>query len=173
MNLKSFIINDNNNYNESIKNWINPKAFIKAELLYRLSRDGEEISKFHELCDNKGATLSLLEIENGNKLGIFTPLSWDNHSDKKIDMETFIFNLNKNQKYKKYNNNKYSIYCRNNFGPWVYCFRFFKEKMKKVKHQGLGINEVYEKGSELFPNNNICDKYFNVKEVEVFKIIIE
>ena len=35
-----------------MKNWISPNNNIKAELLYRLSRDGEKISKYHQLCDN-------------------------------------------------------------------------------------------------------------------------
>ena len=34
---------------------------------------------------------------------IYTPLSWDSSSGRKDDMETFIFNLNKNKKYKKLN----------------------------------------------------------------------
>ena len=66
--INSIIIGDNNNYNESLKNWINPKAFIRAEILYRLTRDGEEISTFHKLCDNKGKTLTLMETEEGNKV---------------------------------------------------------------------------------------------------------
>ena len=90
-----------------------------------------------------------------------------------MDMETFIFNLNKCQKYKKYNNKKYSIYCDNSFGPWVYRFGFYNSKMKKVKHQGLDINTVYENGSDILPNKSNSDKYFNLKEVEVFKILIE
>ena len=39
-NLDSLIIKDNNNYNHYIKNWISPNSKIKANLLYRLSRDG-------------------------------------------------------------------------------------------------------------------------------------
>lgn len=50
-NMDSLIID--NNYNSTIKNWINPNIKIRANLLYRLSRDGPEISTFHNLCDNK------------------------------------------------------------------------------------------------------------------------
>ena len=52
-NLDSSII-DNNKYNSTLKNWINPNMKIRANLLYKLSRDGPEISTFHDLCDNKG-----------------------------------------------------------------------------------------------------------------------
>ena len=91
------------NYNLSLKNWINPSKKIKAELLYRLSDNADNSSTFHELCDNKGPTLTLFHVNDGNIVGIYTPLSWDSSSEWKKDMETFIFNLNKNQKYKKIN----------------------------------------------------------------------
>ena len=115
----SLIINNNIEYYKLIKNWINPDKKIEGELLYRLSRDGDQISTFHSLCDNKGHTLTLFETKEGNKGGIYTPLSWDSKSDWKNDMETFIFNLNKNQKYQKLINDD-SIYCDVSFGPWTY-----------------------------------------------------
>ena len=93
-NLDSKIINGNMNYNLSLKKWINPSRKIKAELLYRLSENGDKFSTFHELCDNKGPTLTLFYVNDGNIIGIYTPLSWDSSSGRKDDMETFIFNLN-------------------------------------------------------------------------------
>ena len=47
----SKIIGDNEEYNERLKNWINPTRKIKAELLYRLSDNGDKFSTFHQLCD--------------------------------------------------------------------------------------------------------------------------
>ena len=93
-NLNSLIIKNDFEYNKNIKDWIEPNKKMKAELLYRLSRDGEEISKFHELCDNKGPTLTLFYVTDGNKGGIFSPISWDNKSGAKYDKKTFMFNLN-------------------------------------------------------------------------------
>jgi len=169
----SLIINNNIEYNELIKNWINPDKKIKGELLYRLSKDGDQISTFHNLCDNKGPTLTLFETKEGNKGGIYTPLLWDSSSGWKEDMETFIFNLNINQKCKKLKNG-YSIKCNSDYGPWVSSFGFYRtNNMRKIQHQGLGINEYYEKAAEILQNNSRNTKYFDVKEVEVYKIIIE
>ena len=155
-----------------MKNWINPNKNIKSELLYRLSRDGKEISKFHELCDNKGSTLTLFQIADGNKAGIYTPLSWDTKSDIKKDKEAFMFNLNKNEIYRKVNDNIASIYCTKDFGPWTYSFGFSKNtSMKKIKHNGLLINNAYENGRNILSNNSILEKNFDVAEVEVYKII--
>jgi hypothetical protein len=47
-------------------------------LLYKATRDGFKISKFHELCDNKGATISFIKSKDHNKIfGGFTPIGWD------------------------------------------------------------------------------------------------
>ena len=101
---------DKEEYCKSLKNWIEPHKDLKFELLYRLSEHGEKYSKFHELCDNKGSTLTLFKVNDGNKVGIYTPLILDSKSGWKKDMNTFIFNLNKNKKYKKLAND-YSLYC--------------------------------------------------------------
>ena len=122
-NLDSKIINENEEcYNMDLKKWINPNKNLKAQLLYRLSENGEKYETFHELCDKKGPTLTLFHLkENGQKLGIYTPLSWDKDNTTKNDMETFIFSLNKEQKYKKVNNSN-SIYSPSTYGPYTQYF---------------------------------------------------
>ena len=170
-NFDSKIINGNEKYNECLKNWIDPTRKIKAELLYRLSQNGENISTFHELCDNKGPTLTLFHVNDGNKVGIYTPLSWDSNSEWKMDMDTFIFNLNKNQKYKKLQP-EHSIYCFNSFGPLTSNFGCENNSMKSLNHWGNNINNYYDKGSEILQNNNQLKKY-DLLETEVYKIIIE
>ena len=168
-NLNSLIIKKNHEYNKLLKEWIDPNKIIKAELLFRLTRDGENISKFHELCDNKGPTLTLFCTKDDNIGGLFTPLSWDNKSSIKNDKETFIFDLNKKEKYKKANNNQ-SIYCDSDYGPYT-CNFGFESSMKRIKHGGDYINKTFEKGSRIFSNDSKGDKYFEIKEVEIYKII--
>jgi len=171
-NLDSKIINDNKTYNEMLKNWINSERKIKAELLYRLSENGDNISTFHELCDNKGPTLTLFHVNDGNIVGIYTPLSWESPTSikEKNDMDTFIFNLNKYQKYKKIKSDE-SIWCDSSFGPDT--ARLGCEKsMKSITHWADEINEYYDKGSEILPSNK-KEKEYNLIETEIFKIIIE
>ena len=110
-NLDSKIINGNENYIKCLKLWINSSKKIKTELLYRLSENGDKYSTFHLLYDNKGPTLTLFHVKDGNIVGIYTPLSWYSSSGWNSDMETFIFNLNKNKKYKKLSK-YYFIFCR-------------------------------------------------------------
>ena len=168
-NLNSKIINENDN--EKLKEWINPLKKIKAELLYKLSENGDKISTFHQLCDNKGPTLTLFHVNDGNKVGIYTPLSWDSNSNWKTDMETFIFNLNKNQKYKKINSDG-SIYCNSSHGPYTADFGCDNNSMKSIRHYSNDINIYYVNGSEILPSNNQT-KTYNLLESEVYKIIIE
>ena len=83
-----------------------------------------------------------------------------------------MFNLNRHEKYKTINN-KQSIYCRSDLGPWTYCFGFRSNtKMRKVEHQGLSINNGYENGSNILKNSSLKTEYINLMEVEVYKIII-
>ena len=169
-NLESLIIKENKQYNQILKSWINQNKNIKAKLLYRLTRDGDIISKFHELCDNKGPTLTLFLVNDGNIGGIYTPLAWDKISQRKYSKETFMFNLYKNEKYKNISNYE-SIWCTENFGPWSINFGF-RNTMKKIEHYGKKINLAYENGCNILFNNSNELKYFDVNEVEVFELII-
>jgi len=168
--IESSIIKENNEYKKALKNWINSNKKIEAQLLYKKSRDGDQISKFHELCNNKGPTLTIFKTEDGNIGGIYTPLSWDDHTVWKSDLDTFMFNLNKSEKYKKLKN-ECSLYLEKNYGPWSYSFGFSStNQMNKISHGGTNINDYYENGANILPNNTNGFKHFNVSDVEVFKI---
>ena len=113
--------------------------------------------------------MTLFHVNDGNKVGIYTPLSWDTTSEEKSDMDTFIFNLNKNQKYKKLKSDK-SIFCNSAYGPDT--ARIGCEISMKQLGIWAGINEFYYNGLEILPNNN-KEKIFDLLEAEVYKIIIE
>jgi len=56
---------------------ITPGSFSEASnLLYKASRDGWSPQKFHQLCDNKGATYTRAVINDGRVLGAYTSMSW-------------------------------------------------------------------------------------------------
>jgi len=85
-----------------------------------------------------------------------------------------MFNLNKNEKYNKINDNTASIYCTKEHGPWTYCFGFsINTSMKIIKHCGFDINNAYEKGCNILLNSSNEVQTFNVDEVEVYKIIVD
>ena len=82
-----------------------------------------------------------------------------------------MFNLNKEEKYKKIGSST-SIWCTKDFGPWTMNFGFIGA-MKKIEHRGQCINDSYQRGYDILPNNTTQYKYFEVKEVEVYEIMIQ
>jgi hypothetical protein len=48
----------------------------KFNLLYRGSRDGWKWKNFHDWCDNKGPTISLVRSSKGKICGGYTSVSW-------------------------------------------------------------------------------------------------
>ena len=169
--LNSNIIKNNETNKLSLKKWINSKKFIRAELLYKLSRDGDSIKEFHKKCDNKSPTLILIESLDGNKFGGYTKSTWDGNIGKK-DGETFLFSLSKNMKYeKKYNpiNNR-DIVTGISYGPYFGLNDLiFKNTMKYCKsYKGSQFSFLNEKSFSNNKNNTI-----EVKEVEIFQIYFE
>ena len=167
----SLILNGNQKYIENLKNWINDKKKFKTKLLYRKTRDGDSYANFHKLCDNQGANLVIIKTTEGNIIGGYTSLDWDDHSDWKNDKDTFLFSLNDNKIFKKINNKNSSIYCNKDAGAWFPFFGFYKYNGRTNLTQGQILSSNYFENYNLLLNNNGKTKYFDAEEVEVFKII--
>jgi hypothetical protein len=56
-------------------------------------RDGFTPADFHKCCDNKGATLAVIQSKDGYLFGGYTPLSWDSKSNYIGHPNMFIFTL--------------------------------------------------------------------------------
>ena len=106
---------------------------------------------------------------------IYTPLSCDSTSSWKNDINTFIFNLNKNLKRKKLISEQ-SIYYNSLYGPITARFSYNSSShinnMNYIKHWTNDINKNFNKGSEILPSNN-DEKVCELVEAEIYKIIIE
>ena len=167
-NLDSVIIKDKIQYKKYLKNWISPKNRIKAELLYRLTKDGNLATEFHKKCDNKGPTLILFDLIDGNKIGFYTPLYWESELQWKNDMDSFIFNLNKNQKHKKIRD-LFSIYCNSTSGPCAGDYACEGPYLEAIYKRNLSMfNNLYENEKEI----PITSNKIKLIDIEVFKLII-
>ena len=168
-NLDSLVLGDNEKYNKTLKNWIKPNMKIKAELLYRLTRDGDEFQTFHNLCDNKGITLLLVKLIDGNILGGYITKDWDNHSNCwKQDQDAFVFSLTQNVKCITNSNYSYNaFYCNSSYGPHFASIQFYSKKMNEAY---ICSHSYYNNSSNLYPGKNA--DYYKMQEVEVYKIII-
>jgi len=60
-----------------------------------MSVNGSSSRDFHNYCDNKGPTLTIVQTTKNKIFGGFTPLNWDINEDNKYDNnnQTFIFSL--------------------------------------------------------------------------------
>jgi len=168
----SLVLENNYKYINNLLTWINPNKNITTKLLYRKSIDGDSYDIFHKLCDNQGATLVLIKSNEGFIIGGYTSLDWDNHSNWKKDNDTFLFSLTNNKKYKKIKSNIDSIYCGKEQGPW-FPYIGFRGQGKKNMSQGEFLfrdlkGSYFEDYNKIIPNNG--DKYFDVEEVEIYKI---
>eukprot|EP01084_Bolivina_argentea_P099422 178726_1 len=78
-----------------LKNKINDGENDGIHLLFRATRDGFSEKKFHELCDNKGATVVIIKNNTGSTYGGFTTKHWksDKHRHDVRDDKSFVFRI--------------------------------------------------------------------------------
>ena len=149
-----------------IKTWLDNRKFV-SELLFRKSKDGTNLKDFHDKCDNKGTTITFIETSKGYIFGGYTELQWDTCEAFKKDKSTFIFSMNKKQKYMARNNND-SIYCSNSYGPVFGCDQAEIAVISLIKGQSYD-----DKNTNTFIPGNVLtngEKYWDIKELEVYKI---
>ena len=87
-------------------------------LNYRGSKDGWKSEDFHQRCDNKGPSISLFRMKDGDCIGGFTVNSWSSPDfwECKSDKRAFLFNLTKQRQF-TCKNFVHAIVCDRDFGP--------------------------------------------------------
>ena len=71
---------------------------VTSTLLYSGHLHGWKYKDFHDLCDSKGRTVSLFQIEQGDCIGGYTSQCWESGSGKwKADSSAFLFNLTRSR----------------------------------------------------------------------------
>ena len=133
-----------------------------------MSKNRIEFNTFHNLCDNKGPTIILTKLKDGNILGTYTPLDWDSKSEWKSDLNMFVFSLTQNLKCMKNNQNNDGIYCHGGYGPSSIFLQFGYGGMNKpyIVPSNGGFNDC----QKLYPGKS--SGYYDAEEVEIYKIII-
>src|SRR6266498_4268011 len=132
-------------------------------LLYRASKDG--ITAFHEKCDNKGATIVIVKIQNSEQIvGGYNSLVWDSSSQYKSARDSFIFSfVNRTNvqtaKVGYSKGNQYSVYCDPGYGP-----------IFGGGHDLSFYPPNWTSYPSSYPNVDI-PKQFNVDDYEVFQVI--
>jgi hypothetical protein len=73
---------------------------LTLTLLYSGSTHGWDPSKFHELCDEKGPTITVMKSKAARVFGGFTMQSWDSKTKWKADEKAFIYSIDRQQIYR-------------------------------------------------------------------------
>ena len=161
----------------TILEWINPK---RLELIYRGTRDGTKPENFHNLCDNKGPTVTLFKNEKGNIFGGYASISWTSNGGYKSAPDSFIFTLTnihntKPTKFPSKNDNN-EVYHDFSYGPYFGGGRDFGiggdfANNNFYTNFPYTYPDILRKGRSIFTGDiNNDNKYFKVLEIEVFKI---
>jgi hypothetical protein len=61
---------------DTIEGWLGGRRLDPSKALYVASRDGWSTRKFHDLCDGKGPTITLVRTETGHIFGGYTSVPW-------------------------------------------------------------------------------------------------
>jgi hypothetical protein len=176
-----------------IFSWFPNKKEIN--LLYRGSRDGYTSCRFHEMCDNKINTISIIKDIHGCIFGGYSPLSWDCNEKEQYDPKTFLF-YSSNRKFYRLNhttiesNNRrlleitnihkntnctevHSIYGDKKFGPFFGCVDLCISDKCNLNFNSDSDSIHFE--MPLTKSGYLCDegKNFQVSEIEVFQIVFK
>ena len=158
-----------------ISKWIDSNYLFDYILLYRASRDGDYSKSFHELCDQKGNTLTLISTQEGWRFGGYSDTNWITVASSigsclSRCRDCFIFSLNKKERYLPRREKEGLIMNINQGGP---SFGFSDIEINDY----FFTNKSKCKFPRSFGNNNSQSNVFNggknefiVKEIEVFLV---
>ncbi|UZO06310.1 uncharacterized protein OCT59_026639 [Rhizophagus irregularis] len=95
---------------ELISRWIDKlrvtdktKNVYEFNLILRGSRDGFSPSKFHEICDNKYHTISIIKVKDSDEiLGGYNPEMWKSNFSDSNTNDSFIFSFKNKENIEDY-----------------------------------------------------------------------
>ncbi|GBC28904.1 uncharacterized protein OCT59_001192 [Rhizophagus irregularis] len=146
------------------------KNSYEFKLILRGSRDGFSPNKFHEICDNKSHTITIINVGGSNEiLGGYNPIIWKSDRSFGITKDSFIFSFKDKENIENYilsrvKDEKYAIENDTRFGP------SFGDGDLKLRGNNYSWSVCCYTG--------FYDKFireasglFSVKEYEIFQII--
>ena len=148
-----------------------------STLLYRGSRDGLTGQAFHRLCDDQGATLTVVRSKGGYVFGGYASVSWkgiNRNSSWSADASAFMFTLtnpvNQPAKYVPVANTPHAIWCCPTYGPTFgngHCLHLFGSGGKPYTNfPHTSYVDTTGRGAATFTG----ERYFEIDEVEVWKV---
>ncbi|XP_069123067.1 interferon-induced protein 44-like isoform X2 [Argopecten irradians] len=109
-------------HRSQLSKWIDSSKSHKFTLLYKISRDGCNAHTFHNLCDHKGPTVTVLYNTDNSVYGGYTAASWNSNGSYIADLKAFLFKLESKgsqqpMKFPSIDKGTYAIYGFSKYGP--------------------------------------------------------
>lgn len=87
------------------------------KMLYSSARDGFDSAKFHQLCDEKGATLTVVRTKDNHIFGGYASVPWSSKARHLPDEHAFLFSWDWKEIYKQFNHHHKAVYHGAPVGP--------------------------------------------------------
>ena len=152
---------------------------LVTTLLYRGSEHGWTAADFHSRCDNKGPTVSLFKVRDGDCIGGYTKAQWSSSEAKFVgDSAAMLFNLSCRRHFPTKGVKGQEILCNGALGPDFtgghctelgapnepfnegQCVSCLNEAGYGIPVDANGINTLTNKEGE----------YFTISELEVWEV---
>jgi len=150
----------------TILSWLDKKP-SKFNLLLDSKIDGDSTTTFNQKCNNKCPTILFFKTTKGVRFGGFTTKFWEKSNFMK-DEKSFVFSLDKKEKYKVTNPN-FSIYSCNDFFQFGRCCFRINNNCTSVN-----TNYIYDSKNyyDIPCNFGLTggDKNFTISSYEVYQI---
>ena len=155
-----------------IKEWLpyNNKEEIKCKLIYDAKKDGDDIATFHTLCDNKGATLTIISTSDNKKIGGFLSKSFGGNKGFIEDNDAFLFSLNYNEKFPSL---KQGCHYKDKNDKGLIFGNICIEIADKCLNNKNSYYHPYTCRYNFGKRNNNSNFNFSVVELEIYQIISE
>ncbi|XP_076099527.1 interferon-induced protein 44-like [Mytilus galloprovincialis] len=157
--------------------WIGGRK--KFTLLYKASRDGCTETAFHNTCNNKGPTVTVLCNTDNFVYGGYTSVSWKSCGNYQNDGSAFLFRLYHNGKWKPVRmpvmNAQHAIYDHSSNGP-VFGASDLNTFSSTINFDGTcfplngsaSFGKSYTMNGENY--NSIANGHLRVKDIEVYVV---
>lgn len=164
---------------KQISQWIGNDS--QFELLYKISRDGGSAETFHELCDNKGPTVTMFYNTDNNVYGGYLADSWESTGNWCTDQRAFLFKLYSAGNWKPVKFPyviKETHFKNKTHGPWFYSltsmYSFIKTTNKpSSNYYNLDTSSLFDghrfdmKGETV---QSVANGHNNVTDLEVYQV---
>ncbi|XP_060064215.1 interferon-induced protein 44-like [Ylistrum balloti] len=168
-------------HRNQLSKWIDPTKRHKFILLYKISRDGCNANTFHNYCNNKGPTVTVLYNTDKSVYGGYTAENWTSNITYVDDAHAFLFKLEYNgkenpMKFPTKNNGTNAMYNKESCGPTfgnghdLHCFDGNVDKSGNYfpLNGKVNLGNTYDMLGQDY--NTVMNGHQNVLELKVYSV---